>query len=221
VTLTTAIVAVTGLPLVLGLIAGAVGPSILLRSRAHSATRGARVGTTRVLRQTEAALRSGAGLPEAVRRATDACADRVASRPFVEALRAFDLGAPLDLALRSAAERVDDQRVRVGLETLAIGIASRLPAERAAVLVQAIADRFAFEERLDEEVRARTSGLRAQVMLLAAVVPAMAVYLALTVPSLGATLAGPLGRTILVPAAIVLEVIGIIASRRAVDGVLR
>ena len=117
------------------------------------------------------------------------------------------------------AARTTDTRSRVALETVAMGIASRLSYERAGILVGAVADRLAFEERLDEEVRARTAGVRSQILLLAMVVPAIAVYLALTVPSLAATLGQPIGRFVLIPVAVVLEVIGVIASRRAVDGV--
>jgi Flp pilus assembly protein TadB len=200
----------------------ALGPSILGRSRAAAARWRARLATTRLLRATEAALRSGASLPEALRRATQASEDRLARRPFVEALRAFDLGAPLDQALRTAAGRsATDPRSRLAFETLAIGIESRLPYDRAATLVAAVADRMAFDERLDEEVRARTGGLRAQVVLLALVVPAIAAYLALTVPSLAATLGQPIGRFVLIPAAGVLELIGVIASRRATAGTRR
>src|SRR5437879_633048 len=88
-------------------------------------------------RATEAALRSGASFPEALRRATEGTEDRLARRPFVDALRAFDLGAPLDRALRTAAHRSEiDARSQLAFETLAIGIESRLPYERAAVLVE-------------------------------------------------------------------------------------
>ena len=192
------------------LLACALGPSVLVRSRAGAARGRARLALTRLLRSTEAALRSGASLPEALRRATDGTEDRLARRPFVEALRAFDLGAPLDQA-----------RSRPAFETLALGIASRLPHDRAGILVAAVADRMAFEERLEEEVRARTGGLRAQVILLALVVPAIATYLALTVPSLAAVLGQPIGRFVLIPAAALLEVAGLIASRRATKGALR
>lgn len=201
--------------------AGLAAPSVAVRLRAEAARRRARAATTRLLRAAEGALLSGAALPEALRRGVGASDDAAARRPFVRALRAFDLGAPLDGALQSCARDTRDRRVRIALETLAIGISLRLPGHRAGVLVGAVADRLAFEERLDEEVRARTRGLRSQVVLLAAVVPGIAAYLAVTVPSLGATLASPLGRTILVPAAIALEVVGLIASRRAVEGVTR
>ena len=206
----------TPVPLIGIVAAAALAPSILVRSRAAAARWRARLATTRLLRATEAALRSGASLPEALRRATQASEDRLARRPFVDALRAFDLGAPLDQALRTAAHgSATDARSRLAFETLAIGIESRLPYDRAAILVAAVADRLAFEERLDEEVRARTGGLQAQVILLALVVPAIAAYLALTVPSLAATLEQPIGRFVLIPGAAVLEVIGVIASRRA------
>ena len=202
-------------------VAGLVAPSVVIRLRADAAARRARVATTRLLRAAEAVLRSGGALPEALRRAVDASEDPLARRPFVDALRAFDLGAPLDETLRSSAAATRDRRARMALETLAIGVALRLPGDRAGLLVAAVTDRLAFEERLDEEIRARTSGLRSQVLLLAALVPGIAAYLAVTVPSLGVTLSAPFGRTILVPAAIALELLGIVASRRAVEGVLR
>ena len=212
----------TPLPMVAILGAGALAPSLVVRSRATAVRWRARLATTHLLRATEAALRSGASLPEALRRACGAATeDRVARRPFVDALRAFDLGAPLDQALRASARRATDPRSRIALETLAMGIASRLPYDRAGILVAAVADRLAFDERLDEEIRARTGGLRSQVILLALVVPAIAAYLAFTVPSLGATLGQPIGRFVLIPAALALEVIGVIASHRTVDGAYR
>lgn len=212
----------TPLPLVLIVVAAGLAPSIAVRSRAGAVRRSAREATTHLLRATEAGLRSGASLPESLRRACGAgTVDRLARRPFVDALRAFDLGAPLDRALRDSADRATDPRSRVALETLATGIASRLPYDRAAILVAAVADRLAFEERLEEEIRARTAGMRSQIVLLALVVPALATYLALTVPSLAATLGQPIGRFVLIPAALALELIGVIASRRAIEGVGR
>ena len=212
----------TPLPLVVIVAAAAFGPSLIVRSRAAAARWRARHATTHLLRATEAALRSGASLPEALSHACGtATGDHLAPRPFVDALRAFDLGAPLDQALRKSAQGATDARERVALETLAMGIASRLPHDRAGILVAAVAERLAFEERLDEEIRARTAGLRSQVVLLALIVPAIALYLAFTVPSLAATLAQPIGRFVLIPAALALEMVGLVASRRAIEGASR
>jgi Flp pilus assembly protein TadB len=209
------------LPAIPAVAAGVSAPSIGARIRAERAARRARAATTRILRMTEAALRSNAGVPEALRRAIAGSDDPLAARPFGAALRAFDLGAPLDEALRNASAETGDPRVRVALDTLALGVATRLPGDRAGALVAAVADRLAFHERLDEDVRARTNGLQLQVILLAALVPALTIYLAATVPSLASTLGSSLGKLVLIPAAVILEAIGILASRRAVSGALR
>ena len=212
--------AVGVLPIV-GFAVGAALPSFAARLRADDARRSARRATARLLRATEGAMRSGAALPEALRRACDGVDDALARRPFAAALRAFDLGGALDASLRDAARGDRDARARAALETLALGVAARLSTDRAAQLVAAVADRLAFDERLDEEVRSRTGGLRFQVLLLAAIVPCLAAYLSLTVPSLALTLGSPLGRTVLIPGAVVLELAGIVLSRRAVADIVR
>lgn len=196
-------------------------PSLVARWRAESARDRAARATTRLVQATHAGVRSGLALPMALRRATDACADEIARAPFAGALDAFRLGAPLEAALREASVAVPDRRARMALETVALAVAERLPVERVAALLGSVSDRVSFEEALEAEVRARAGGARAQVRLLAAIVPAMATYLALTTPTLGATLGGPLGRMVLVPAALVFEVAGIVLSRRFVRDVLR
>ena len=55
------------------------------------------------------------------------------------------------------------------------------------------------------------------VVLLALIVPGIAAYIAFTVPSLAATLGQPIGRFVLIPAAVALEVVGLILSRRAIE----
>ena len=87
-------------------------------------------------------------------------------------------------------------------------------------MVASVADRLAFEDRLVEEIHARTSGVRAQIILLALLVPAIAAYLAFTLPGLAATLMTPLGLGVLMPGALAFEIAGIVASRRIVRGVL-
>lgn len=214
------VAAASGAPLALVLVAPVL-PSLWIRARAGAARERARRARTRIVLATEAALRSGSSLPESLRRAVAASDDALASRPFREAVAAFDLGAPLDLSLRQAAGRCRDRRSALALETLAVGLGERLPRERIADLVGNVADRLVFEERLDDEVRARAGGVRAQVRLLAALVPALALYLSITMPGLAATLDGPLGRTVLLPAAAALEIAGIVLSTRIVREALR
>ena len=165
-----------------------------------------------VLQGTHAALRSGQPLSRALRSALDAASPQ--ARPlFAPAMRESDLGGSLDGALRSCAASASDPRVALGLEALALIAAEQLAASRAAAVLGSVCDRLAFEERLGAEIAARSGGLRAQIVLLAVLVPAIAMYLVLTVPGVGDTLGSPLGSHVLVPAALAFEVAGLVASR--------
>jgi tight adherence protein B len=205
---------VTSSPLV-SAVAGAI-PSVIVRSRAQAAGDRARRAMPGLLRSAHAALRSGVALPEALRRAVAGCDEPIARRSFERALGRFDVGDPLDEALRAAAREVTDRRLVAALHTLAVGVSERLPLERAAALLESVADRAAHDERLDAEIRARASGIRLQTYLLAGVVPALALYLIATMPGLAATLGSPLGRGVLIPAAILLEIAGILVGRHVV-----
>lgn len=221
VALAAAVGAHAGMPPYLVMPLAAALPSLALRERARVVRERARRGVTAVVGAAHAALASGMPLTESMRRGVEASTDPLARRPFVSALAAFALGASLDEALRDAATRERDDRVRVALETFALGVGERLPTERLAKLAGALAERLAYEDRLDDEVRARAGGARLQVRMLAVVVPGIALYLAATTPGVAAALGSPLGRTVLVPIALSLEVAGFVISRRAVAGVLR
>lgn len=214
----TAAVCVLGsLPFALTL-AAPFAPSVWLRVRRDAARDRARIGVTHAMRLVHAGLRSGAVLPDALRRAADAVGP-LAARPLVAALDASALGRPLDQALVAVAGSCDWRTARA-LETLAIGLGERLPLDRFAGLVGALSDRLRFEDQLAAEVHARASGARLQLWLLAATVPALTAYLAFTVPSLGTTLLSPLGLTVLLPGSLALEAIGIVLGRQVVRGAL-
>jgi Flp pilus assembly protein TadB len=169
------------------------------------------------LQATHAGLRSGLPLPLALRNAVDG-GPADARAMLSGALRAFDLNIPLDDALRAAAANAD-RRVSLGLDALALIAAEQLAASRAAAVLGSVCDRLAFEERLVAEVAARTGGLRAQIVLLAVLVPAIAAYLVMTVPGVGSTLASALGTHVLIPAAVLFETAGILASRGIIRSV--
>lgn len=201
----------------LGLIGAAVPSLAAMTVAARKREQRARQ-TVALLQMTLAGLRSGAGLTEALRLAV-ASEPEVALGPFAASLRSFDLGAPLDVALRGARAQIRDRRLIVGLDALSLCVAEQLPASRCATLVASTIDRLLFEQRIADDVRARTSGLRVQIILLATLVPGLALYLALTLPGMSETLSTPLGRFVLIPLAGILEVIGILASRRVADGI--
>jgi len=69
--------------------------------------------------------------------------------------------------------------------------------------------------QVQQEVRARTSGQRAQIWLLALIVPGLFLYLRVLDGSLFDVLdATTLGRWVLMPVAVFLEVLGIVLSFR-------
>ena len=201
-----------------GGLVGAAAPSIVARSLAVRARDERARQTVALLQLTLAGLRSGASLTEALRLATGS-GRAMGLAPFAGAVRAFDLGAPLDVALRDARAEARDRRVILGLEALSLCVAEQLPSSRGATLIASVVDRLVFEQRTADDVRARTSGLRIQVVLLAVLVPGLALYLALTVPGMRETFTTPLGRFVLLPMAAMLETAGILASRRVVNAV--
>ncbi len=207
-----------GMPVAAGAILGLV-PSAVARVRAGAARDRARRSLAPLLAATHAGLRSGLALPEALRRAVAGCDDAIARRPFDDALARFDLGDPLDIALGVGATRSRDPRVSDAMQTLALGVSERMPIDRAASLLNAVAELVRHDEGVEIEVRARSAGIRFQLYLLAAVVPILALYLLATMPGLAATLGGTLGLTVLVPGAAILEVAGILVSRRIVRSV--
>jgi Flp pilus assembly protein TadB len=201
-----------------GALIGAAAPSIVARTLAARTREERARQTVAMLQMTLAGLRSGASLTEALRLAT-ASGREIALAPFARAVRAFDLGAPLDVALRDARVEARDRRVILGLEALSLCVAEQLPSSRSAPLIASAVDRLVFEQRTADDVRARTSGLRIQVVLLAVLVPGLALYLAVTVPGMRETFTTPLGRFVLLPIAAILEAAGILASRRVVNAI--
>lgn len=212
--------AAAGLPLALAG-AAAVAPSVGVHLRAAAARERARRALLPMLVAAEAALRSGASLPDALRRAVGAVDDAIATRPLAGALRSFDLGSGLDAALSAAADRSPDLRARAALGTLSLGVSERLPRERLGDLLSAIVDRLAFEESVADEVRARAAGARQQQRIIALLVPGIAAYLVVTMPTLGSTLSSDLGRFVLLPAAAALEIGGVVLSGRVVSDAVR
>ena len=191
-------------------------PLSWIRRRRRARAIGAR--SVHVLRATQGALQAGLPLAAALRSALTGM-EPLREDPFVHALRAFELNAPIASSLRQLGHDAMDRRSALALEALAVAGSEPLPAARAAAIVGSVADRLSFEEHLADEISARTSGIRGQIVLLALLVPGLSLYLVVTLPGLGDTLASPIGRFVLVPLAIVFEIGGILASRAIVRSV--
>ena len=198
---------------------GTTLPSVALRVRSDARRSRASARALDQLRVVRAALASGATLVEAIRRGASAVSDEIAARPLRLVVREFAVGVSLSEALHAATEEAP-ARLRPALRTLAIGVDERLPVPQLCALSGAVIDRMTFDEQLEDEVRARTGGIRLQIWAMAALVPALALYLAATVPMVGDTLRSPLGTHLLIPTGAGLEVLGIVAARRAVGAIV-
>lgn len=181
------------------------------RRRAASAAR-----ALEVLRATQAALRSGQPLALALRSAVGGA--RPHDDPFVRIARAVELNGDAAQAVRDVSWWSADRRLALALDGLSLAASEQLPSSRAAQLIGSVADRIAYEQRLHDEVVARTAGARSQIVVLALLVPALTVYLLLTMPGLWDTFATPVCRFVLIPMAALLEIAGIAASRATVRG---
>lgn len=196
-------------------VAALVAPSVALQVRSASRREQRRRASLAQFRLIGAALASGAGLVEAIRRAVASERDVLATAPLARALDAFSVGASLSDGLRAGAAAAHP-RTRPALLTLALGVEERLPASRLRILVEAATERLTFDEEVESEVRARASGTQLQIWAMAAVVPLLGMYLSLTVPLVADVLSSDLGRHLLIPAAGALEVTGFVLARRAV-----
>ena len=187
---------------------------VWLRARARRDSGAAAVP---IMQATHAGLRAGLPLVTALRTALEPHDARTRG-PFERVVRALELNASVDDAIALARDDVADRRLITALDAIGLAAGADLPASRAAALIASVADRLSFEANVREEVDARASGVRAQIAILALVVPCFALYLLLTMPGLAATMTSPLGTHLLVPAAVLLEVAGIVVSRSIVHG---
>lgn len=162
-------------------------------------------------------LSAGSTYLEALRAARDACRERWIREDLDYLVQEFLLGVPLADSIVQVRRRTRSPNLALVWDNLAICVANQVSTQKAKVLLLEISSTLQFNVQLASEVRARTSGQRAQIWLLALIVPALFFYLRLLNPDfldiLDTTL---LGRYVLLPAAAFLEVLGIVLSFRLV-----
>lgn len=204
------VAASVGMPLV-GVAAG-LAPWWWRARRRAAARERAEDSVVPVLDVLVGASRAGLVLTDALAHAVPHAREELARR-LEDALARIRLGdAPagaLDGSREGASARVADL-----LAHLAYCARTRLAADATAAYLEDVLAARRFARQLAADVRARTAGQRFQVLLLAAVVPALALYLGVMSPTLAAELASPLGRGVLVPAGLAFELAGIVVSRR-------
>jgi Flp pilus assembly protein TadB len=160
-------------------------------------------------------LGTGGTYLDALQAARKDIGDRSLADDLGEVIGLFLLGVPLEDALRQVRPRLVGRNLALVWDNLTICAAQNIPAERARELLMDISTTVRFNVQLAGEVRAQTTGQRAQIWVLALLVPAIYLYLRLVSPYFLNVLDDTwTGRYVLLPAAAALEVLGIYLSFR-------
>lgn len=208
---------VLGSPVV-AVLAGAGGfavPRLYLDALVRAQRRRTEAEAPRMLQVILASLAAGSTYLEALQEARSRAADRWLRDDLDHVVNEFHLGVPLERSIAQVRSAAAGRNLALVWDNLAICIANRIPASRAKGLFVELSSTVQFNVQVQQEVRARTSGQRAQIWLLALIVPGLFLYLRVIDPDLFTVLdATTLGRWVLLPVAVALEVLGIVLSFR-------
>jgi Flp pilus assembly protein TadB len=208
---------VLGSPVVatVGGAAGFVVPRLYLDALVRAQRRHTEAEAPRLLQVIVASLASGSTYLEAMQEARARATDRWLRDDLDHLIADFHLGVPLERSIAEVRSAHAGRNLTLVWDNLAICIANRIPAARAKGLFVELSSTVQFNVQVQQEVRARTSGQRAQIWLLALIVPGLFLYLRILDSGLFAVLdATTLGRWVLMPAAVFLEVLGVMLSFR-------
>ncbi|HEY8679015.1 MAG TPA: hypothetical protein VIN39_10330 [Candidatus Dormibacteraeota bacterium] len=203
---------------VLAILAGASGllvPRLYLAWLVHAQARRSEGEAPRLLQALLTSLTAGSTYLDALRQARLATTDPWIREDLDFVIQRFLLDVPLHDSMRELRARVATRNLALVWETLIICSANQLPTQAARTLFYELSVTVQFNVQLASEVRAKTSGQRLQIWLLAIIVPGMYLYLRLISPELLQALDQTvMGRYVLVPAAALLEMLGIYLSFR-------
>jgi Flp pilus assembly protein TadB len=203
---------------VLAALAGAAGlllPRLYLAWLVHAQSRRSEAEAPRLLQAVLGGLTAGSTYLDTLRQARLTCTDPWIREDLDLVIQRFMLDVPLHESLQSVRARVVTRNLGLIWETLMICAANHIPTRAARTLFFELSSTVQFNVQLANEVRARSSGQRAQIWLLAVIVPGMYIYLRLMSPQLLSVLDETMvGRYILIPLAAALELLGIVLSFR-------
>jgi tight adherence protein B len=203
---------------VLAVFAGLGGlllPRFYLGWLVHLQARRSEAEAPRLLQALLAGLTGGSTYLDALRQARLSGNDPWIRDDLDFVIQRFLLDVPLHESLREIRARTTTRNLGLIWETLTICAENHVPTHSARSLFFELSTTIQFNVQLANEVRARSSGQRVQIWLLAIIVPAMYLYLRLTSPQLLSVLdETTMGRFVLLPLAAVLEVAGVALSFR-------
>jgi len=204
--------------LVVGLIGAAAGllaPRLYLDGLVRAQQRRTEAEAPRLLQILVSSLSGGRTYLEALEESRRRVKDKWLHEDLDHIITQFHLDVPLEKSISEVRRAASGRNLRLIWDNLAICLANRIPASRAKGLFQELSSTVQFNVQVQQEVRAKTSGQRTQIWLLAAIVPGLYLYLRLINPDFFFVLDQTfLGKFVLFPAAVALEVLGLVLSFR-------
>lgn len=195
--------------------AGLVVPRIYVDALVRAQRRRTEAEAPRLLQVIVASLSAGRTYLDALQEARARAGDRWLRDDLDLIIGQFHLDVPLERSIDEVRRATAGRNLGLIWDNLAICIANRIPASRARGLLVELASTVQFNVQVQAEVRARTSGQRAQIWLLAAIVPGLFLYLRFINRDFFTVLdETAVGRFVLFPVAAMLEVLGVVLSFR-------
>ena len=199
----------------LGATCGFLVPRVYLAWLVRVQARRSEAQAPRLLQAILSSLSSGSTYLDALRQARQAISDSWIREDLDFVIQRFLLDVPLHQSMRPIRARISTPNLGLVWDSLIICSSNQLPTPAARTLLYELSATVQFNVQLQQEVRAKTSGQRLQIWLLAAIVPGMYLYLRLISPELLSTLDETvLGKYVLIPTAAALELLGIYLSLR-------
>lgn len=200
---------------VAGAALGFLAPRLYLDALVGAQKRKTEAEAPRLLQILVSSLSGGRTYLEALDEARRRVKDRWLRDDLEHVVTQFHLDAPLDQSIREVRTAAAGRNMALIWDNLAICLANKIPTSRAKGLFSELSSTVQFNVQVQQEIRAKTSGQRVQIWLLAAIVPGLYLYLRFINPDFFFVLDQTvIGRFVLFPAAIALEILGLVLSFR-------
>ena len=207
---------VLSLPMALvGLVAGAFVPRLYIRYLVAGEGRTADDEAPRVLRSMVNRAAAGGTYPDLFAAAVEVARHRWVRADFEELLGRYYANEPLAEALAAIRPRQAGRNLGLVFDALIVLAGTHQPASAAAGVLGSLNEAARSNQAIARRAAAESKGLRVQALILAIVIPGLFVYVLIVNRELVAPVVDTaLGRFVLLPAAALLEVAGIVLSWR-------
>jgi Flp pilus assembly protein TadB len=198
-----------------GVGAGLLLPRAYLNYLVRAEARAADEDAPRILRAMVNRAAAGGTFPDLFIAAAEAARHRWVRSDFQEATaRYYAAEKPADILLTLRA-RQSSRNLRLVCDALAVTVRTKQPASAAGQVLASLGEAARANRSIARQAAAESRGLRMQAAILAIVIPALFLYLSVVNPELIAPVTSTaLGQYVLLPAAVLLEITGIVLSWR-------